>query len=301
MTRRLRRDLLKPDGSQIGDKLAPDQEGLLIAELDLGAIGVAQNAADPAGHYSRPDVTRLLLNKKRYQRVEQFALLVDTIEPTGHQRCSELICRIKERHDHGIRQFLCISKPSGTRHKRVLDDFQPPYPSFVARYKPAVSRGRDGRISAYSIVGRRPRLQRKRSRKLVGGLLARVVPRIGTARTMLTAGRPREHRHGRLLGRYRAFRRLVCAGTRGVDRKVARRNWHLHRGAASHGGAARDAVLLARQARRCCCDRRRHERGGPGARLLGAACATAFRCRQTDPMSPGGNPGNDPRWFCGCV
>jgi len=71
-----------PDGSQIGEKLAPDQEGLLIAEIDLGAIGVAKNAADPAGHYSRPDVTRLLLNKKRSQRVEQFALPVDTVEPT---------------------------------------------------------------------------------------------------------------------------------------------------------------------------------------------------------------------------
>lgn len=70
-----------PDGSQIGDKLAPDQEGLLIAEIDLGAIGIAKNAADPAGHYSRPDVTRLLLNKKPYKRVEQFALPVDTVEP----------------------------------------------------------------------------------------------------------------------------------------------------------------------------------------------------------------------------
>ena len=27
-----------------------------------------------------------------------------------------------------------------TRHKRVPDDYQPPYPSFVARYKPAVNR-----------------------------------------------------------------------------------------------------------------------------------------------------------------
>ena len=27
-----------------------------------------------------------------------------------------------------------------TRHKRVPDDYQPPYPSFVARYKPGVSR-----------------------------------------------------------------------------------------------------------------------------------------------------------------
>jgi len=46
-----------------------------------GAIGIAKNAADPAGHYSRPDVTRLLLNRKRYQRVEQFALPADTVEP----------------------------------------------------------------------------------------------------------------------------------------------------------------------------------------------------------------------------
>ena len=35
----------------------------------------------PAGHYSRPDVTRLLLNKKPYRRVEHFALPADTVEP----------------------------------------------------------------------------------------------------------------------------------------------------------------------------------------------------------------------------
>ena len=49
-----------PDGSSLAEKLPPEQEGLLMAEIDLGAIGVAKNAADPAGHYSRPDVTRLL-------------------------------------------------------------------------------------------------------------------------------------------------------------------------------------------------------------------------------------------------
>ncbi len=66
-----------PDGSSLAEKLAPDQEGLLYADIDLGAIGVAKNAADPAGHYSRPDVTRLLFNNKPARRVEHLALPVD--------------------------------------------------------------------------------------------------------------------------------------------------------------------------------------------------------------------------------
>jgi aliphatic nitrilase len=72
-----------PDGSSLAEKLPPDQEGLLYAEIDLGAIGVAKNAADPAGHYSRPDVTRLLFNNKPARRVEHFALPVDSdpVEP----------------------------------------------------------------------------------------------------------------------------------------------------------------------------------------------------------------------------
>jgi len=53
-----------PDGSPICEPLAPDEEGLLIADLDLGAIAVAKSFADPVGHYSRPDVTRLLLNRE---------------------------------------------------------------------------------------------------------------------------------------------------------------------------------------------------------------------------------------------
>lgn len=66
-----------PDGSSLADKLPPDQEGLIYADIDLGMIGVAKNAADPAGHYSRPDVTRLLLNKTRAKRVQNFTLPID--------------------------------------------------------------------------------------------------------------------------------------------------------------------------------------------------------------------------------
>ena len=72
-----------PDGSSMANKLDPEQEGLLFADIDLGAIGVAKNAADPAGHYSRPDVTRLLLNRKPSKRVEHFALPLDNLADEG--------------------------------------------------------------------------------------------------------------------------------------------------------------------------------------------------------------------------
>ncbi|MCX7171937.1 MAG: carbon-nitrogen hydrolase family protein, partial [Proteobacteria bacterium] len=58
-----------------------DAEGLLIAEIDLGMIGVAKNAMDPVGHYARPDVHRLLFNNKPSKPVEYFSLPLDIAEP----------------------------------------------------------------------------------------------------------------------------------------------------------------------------------------------------------------------------
>ncbi|MEN3293417.1 MAG: nitrilase [Burkholderiales bacterium] len=66
-----------PDGSQLCAKLPEDQEGLLYADIDLGLISMAKAAADPAGHYSRPDATRLLLNNRRRRPVHYSTLPVD--------------------------------------------------------------------------------------------------------------------------------------------------------------------------------------------------------------------------------
>ncbi|CAH0645849.1 carbon-nitrogen hydrolase family protein [Pseudomonas juntendi] len=52
-----------PDGSPLASPIDEHSEGLLLADLDLGVLSLAKLAADPAGHYSRPDVTQLLLNK----------------------------------------------------------------------------------------------------------------------------------------------------------------------------------------------------------------------------------------------
>lgn len=58
-----------PDGRLMHDPLPEDQEGLIYADIDLDMITLAKAVADPVGHYARPDVTRLLLNKTPGNRV----------------------------------------------------------------------------------------------------------------------------------------------------------------------------------------------------------------------------------------
>lgn len=59
-----------PDGRPMCEQLPEQEEGLLFADIDLGAITIAKSFADPVGHYSRPDVTRLLLNRQVQDKVE---------------------------------------------------------------------------------------------------------------------------------------------------------------------------------------------------------------------------------------
>jgi aliphatic nitrilase len=52
-----------PEGSVLAQPLDEHEEGILYADLDFSLIAIAKSAADPVGHYSRPDVVRLLLNR----------------------------------------------------------------------------------------------------------------------------------------------------------------------------------------------------------------------------------------------
>ena len=61
-----------PDGKLLADKIPHDQEGLLIADLDMNNITISKVFADPVGHYSRPDVTRLLLNRQPQSCTEDY-------------------------------------------------------------------------------------------------------------------------------------------------------------------------------------------------------------------------------------
>jgi aliphatic nitrilase len=69
-----------PDGSPLCEGLPETEEGILFAEIDLGAIAIAKSFADPVGHYSRPDVTRLLLNRSVQRPVEEYSETPDDVD-----------------------------------------------------------------------------------------------------------------------------------------------------------------------------------------------------------------------------
>jgi aliphatic nitrilase len=58
-----------PDGQPLAVPLNEHADGLLVVDVDLSLIALAKSVADPVGHYSRPDVMRLLLNREPAPRV----------------------------------------------------------------------------------------------------------------------------------------------------------------------------------------------------------------------------------------
>jgi len=58
-----------PDGNWV---LEPQvgEEGLYFVEISIDAVARERHNFDPAGHYSRPDVTRLKVNRKRQKTVK---------------------------------------------------------------------------------------------------------------------------------------------------------------------------------------------------------------------------------------
>lgn len=73
-----------PDGRMLTEPIPEDEEGIAYAEIDLSLIPLAKMAADPAGHYSRGDVTRLVVNRaarRPVQYVDGPDVPVDPIVP----------------------------------------------------------------------------------------------------------------------------------------------------------------------------------------------------------------------------
>ena len=77
--------IFAPDGTPMCEPLAPDQEGILYADIDLGMISLAKAAADPVGHYARPDVTRLLFNPAPLPPVQEFGPPLQLVETADEE------------------------------------------------------------------------------------------------------------------------------------------------------------------------------------------------------------------------
>ncbi|NND52996.1 MAG: carbon-nitrogen hydrolase family protein [Flavobacteriaceae bacterium] len=58
-----------PDGEWIKEPLL-DEEGLIIETLDFNRVLEERQNFDPVGHYSRPDVIKIVLNKDRQSTIE---------------------------------------------------------------------------------------------------------------------------------------------------------------------------------------------------------------------------------------
>ena len=77
-----------PEGTPLAEPLAETEEGILYADLDPALIAIAKSAADPVGHYSRPDVFRLLINRNPTPRTVEAP--ADPALTTLHHPAEEL-------------------------------------------------------------------------------------------------------------------------------------------------------------------------------------------------------------------
>jgi len=68
-----------PDGRELVERIPEDKEGILYADLDPGAVAIAKSAADPAGHYSRPDAVRLVVNREKRRVMTEINMAAEPL------------------------------------------------------------------------------------------------------------------------------------------------------------------------------------------------------------------------------
>ena len=61
--------IVAPGGKIVAGPLH-EQFGVVSAEIELDRIGVAQRSLDVSGHYARPDIFRLRVNRRAFSPVE---------------------------------------------------------------------------------------------------------------------------------------------------------------------------------------------------------------------------------------
>ncbi|KAL4899071.1 hypothetical protein BDW74DRAFT_189544 [Aspergillus multicolor] len=68
-----------PDGRQLTELTDPKFDGLIYCDIDLDQIDYAKHLTDPVGHYSRPDLLRLLVD----DQPKHYVVRTNPDAPTG--------------------------------------------------------------------------------------------------------------------------------------------------------------------------------------------------------------------------
>lgn len=62
-----------PDTTLLSEVLPPDEEGIVYADIDLASIDVANFFFDPVGHYARPDVFDVTIDRRHKPAFREIA------------------------------------------------------------------------------------------------------------------------------------------------------------------------------------------------------------------------------------
>ena len=77
--------IIAPDGSYIAGP-AYEKETILYGEIDLSRVAMAKREVDVAGHYSRPDVVRLLFDPSPHKPVVSTDGVAPSLETVAEER-----------------------------------------------------------------------------------------------------------------------------------------------------------------------------------------------------------------------
>jgi aliphatic nitrilase len=70
-----------PDMQLKSESLPPNEEGIVYAEIDLSILEAAKYVLDPTGHYARPDVFSVSINRRQQSAVMVLSDVGDDSEP----------------------------------------------------------------------------------------------------------------------------------------------------------------------------------------------------------------------------
>jgi len=109
--------IINPRGEYIAGPLY-DKEGILYAEIDMEMIIRAKAVIDAMGHFSRPDILSLNINKEKYSLIRTKQSGVETTS-NEYGEIKKEIKELRERYERLEAKIEELIKSSTTGYKRV--------------------------------------------------------------------------------------------------------------------------------------------------------------------------------------